>query len=166
MLDWEVQTSTWLLGISVIASTAGLSTSTNVSAGMGVSEACSNYDTATTLSSSDNYLKCTSDQQATVSSTQEVSELIKLYTSGKKPVTIRATRRGFHSSMGFVRSGKRGSSCAEYHKVKDTEEVTSITVLLHLMHRVVSVDGAHHQLTVEAGMTLRKLTRRFSRDVD
>ncbi|KAG0606949.1 hypothetical protein M758_9G181600 [Ceratodon purpureus] len=161
MFDSEVRTSIWLLGTIMMLScvSAGKSPGFTIdSAKIGVSEAYSHDDTSTTLYSSDNYLKCTSDQQVTVNSTQDLSDLIKLYTSSKKPVKIRATRRGFHSSMGFVCSGKRGSSYAEYHKVIDNHVITSITVLLHLMNRIVTVDCEHHQLTVEAGMTLRELT--------
>lgn len=151
-----VEMSTWLLGIFMALScvVAG-----GFPAERAVSEAYSHNDSSTTLYSSDNYLKCTSDLQVTVASTQEISDLIKLHTSGSEPVRIRATRRGFHSSMGFVCSGHRGSSHAEYREVAQADnQLTSVTVLLHLMNRVVAVDNDHHQMTVEAGMTLRELT--------
>jgi L-gulonolactone oxidase len=151
-----VEMSTWLLGIFMALScvVAG-----GFPAERAVSEAYSHNDSSTTLYSSDNYLKCTSDLQVTVASTQEISDLIKLHTSGKEPVRIRATRRGFHSSMGFVCSGHRGSSHPEYREdTESDDQLTSVTVLLHLMNRVVAVDNDHHQMTVEAGMTLRELT--------
>ena len=151
MSNSEVEVSTWVLAIFMMLSCIS-------AARMEVSEAYSHYSTSTKFYSSDNYLKCTFDEQVTVSSTEEISDLIKLYTSREQPVKIRATRRGFHSGMGFVCSGKRGSSYAEYHKVVDGGETTSITVLLHLLNRVVEADGERHQLTVEAGMTLRELT--------
>lgn len=123
-----------------------------------VSEAYSHRDSATTLYSCVNYLKCTSDHQVTVTSTDEIRDLIKRYASGAHPVKIRATRRGFHSSTGFVCSGKRGSSYGKHNKLSGgSTTTTSITVLMHLLNRVVAVDG--YQMTVEAGMTLRELTK-------
>ena len=146
-----VEALTWLLAIFIMLSFV-------LASSMEVSEAYSHYPTSTTFYSSVYYLKCTFDEQVTVSSTEEISDLIKLYTSREQPVKIRATRPGFHSGMGFVCSGKRGSSYAEYHEAADGGDTTSITVLLHLLNRVVEADGDRHQLTVEAGMTLRELT--------
>lgn len=128
-----------------------------------VSEAYSHKDSATTLYSADNYLKCTSDHHITPRSTNEVKELIQLHASGDQPVKIRATRRGFHSSAGFVCSGSRGSSKKQHAETdtssgKETDSrATSFTVLLHLMNRVVAVDVERYRLTVEAGMTLLEL---------
>lgn len=128
-----------------------------------VSEAYSHKDSATTLYSADNYLKCTSDHHITPRSTNEVKELIQLHASGDQPVKIRATRRGFHSSAGFVCSGSRGSSKKQYAETdassgKETDSrAASFTVLLHLMNRVVAVDVERYRLTVEAGMTLLEL---------
>jgi len=130
------------------------------SAEMGVSEAYSQNDTSTTVYSTDNYLKCTFDQQVTVRSTQEISDLIKRYTNSRshEAVRIRATHRGFHSSMGLVCAGKRGSSYAEYHKVNPADDsLTSIMVLINMINKVVSVDSERHLVTVEAGMSLREL---------
>lgn len=154
-----VKTSTWVVGIFMMLTSCVAAGGASESTRMRVSEAYSHHDSSTTLYSSDNYLKCNSDEQLSVSSTEEISDLIKRYTSRTEPVKIRATRRGFHSSLAFVCSGKRGSSHPEYHEFTALPDHTAaITVLLHLMNRVVSVDGSRHQLTVEAGMTLRELT--------
>jgi L-gulonolactone oxidase len=121
----------------------------------GVSEAFSHVDSDTTLYSSDNYLKCTSDYHVTPRSTEEVREVIKGYiTAGYERVKIRATRRGFHSSTGFVCSGVRGSSKKEYGGETEASVSTSVTLLLHEMNRVVDVDVERWRMTVEAGMTL------------
>lgn len=126
-----------------------------------VSEALSQRaDTATTLYSADGFLICISDLHITPTSTEEVSDLIKLHTSGDKPVKIRASRRGSHSTAGFVCPGARGSTKLEHDAAADlkiTDEVdgvTSITLLLHLMNHAVSVEAEQYKLTVEAGMTL------------
>jgi L-gulonolactone oxidase len=127
-----LNSATWLLGIFMMLSCCD-------AAKMEVSEAYSHNDSSRTLYSGDNYLKCTVDQQVTVTSTREISDLIKQYSTDSHSVRIRATRRGFHSSMGFVCAGKRGSSYAEYHKANlDSDPRTSVTVLLHLMNNVVS----------------------------
>lgn len=123
----------------------------------GVSEAFSHGDSATTLYSSDNYLKCTSSHHVAATSTLEISELILRYTSRHEPVKIRATRRGFHSSAGFVCPGRRGSSKPEFHPIHSSSDATSVTVLMHLMNRVVAVDPDRKRMTVEAGMTLMEL---------
>lgn len=124
----------------------------------GVSEAFSHGDSATTLYSSDNYLKCTSSHHVAATSTLEISELILRYTSRhyEPGVKIRATRRGFHSSAGFVCPGRRGSSKPEFHPTIHSS-ATSVTVLMHLMNRVVAVDPDRKRMTVEAGMTLMEL---------
>ncbi|KAG0610744.1 hypothetical protein M758_7G088100 [Ceratodon purpureus] len=154
MLSWRAQASTWLLGMFMVLSCCVPAGGT---AATGVSEAYSHNDSSTRLYSSDNFLKCNFDQQVTVRTTQEISDLIKHY-ANHEAVRIRATRHGFHSSMGFVCAGKRGSSYAAYHNVNpDDDSVTSIMVLLHLMNNVVSVDSERHLLTVEAGMTIREL---------
>ncbi|XP_073391725.1 L-gulonolactone oxidase 2 [Physcomitrium patens] len=139
---------------------------TNVDAvRVGVSEAFSQGDCETTLYSSDNYLKCTFDLQLVPNTTQDVSDLIKLHTnSSNSRIKIRATRRGFHSSAGFVCSGRRSSSKKERVEFGDDHgrrslRVTSYTMLLHVMNHVVSVDAEQHKLTVEAGMTLLELAR-------
>lgn len=123
-----------------------------------VSEALSQGgDSATTLYSADGYLKCVSGLHLTVTSTEDVSSLLKLYNSSDHPVKIRASRRGFHSTAGFVCPGTRGSTKLEADASIENEVddgVTSITLLLHLMNHVVAVDAEQHQLTVEAGMTL------------
>lgn len=138
----------------------------------GVSEAFSHRDGDNTLYSSDNYLKCTSDHFVTPRSTAEVSSLIKQLvlinsststSSGR--VKIRATRRGFHSSAGFVCAGERGSTRKEYcGEINDgkgarSSTVQSFTVLLHMMNGVVDVDESRCRMTVEAGMTLLELAR-------
>lgn len=127
----------------------------------GGSEAYSHKNFKTTLCSTYNFLKCTSDLNATPNSTQDVSDLIKLYTSRNKPVKIRATRAGFHSSSGFVCPGKRDSSKEAFKRTElapsPQHHPDSISKLLHLMNRVVSVDPEHHQLTIEAGMTVLDL---------
>ena len=128
----------------------------------GVSEAFSHGDSDTTLYSQDNYLKCTSDHHIIPSSTEEVSEMIKRHTSGDDRVKIRATRRGFHSSAGFVCSGERGSSRKEFRseietKASENQGPTSFTMLMHRMNRVVAVDADQCRMTVEAGMTLLEL---------
>ena len=120
----------------------------------GVSEAFSHEDTDKILYSSDNYLKCTSDLHVTPTTTEEVSELIKLHSvegSSINPVKIRATRRGFHSSAGFVCPGDRDSSKKEYrnsdsesHK-DDAGAATSITMLMHRLNHVVEVDAGRHR---------------------
>ncbi|KAG0600762.1 hypothetical protein M758_11G058800 [Ceratodon purpureus] len=130
----------------------------------GVSEAFSHGDSDTTMYSGDNYLKCNSDHHIAPRSTEEVSELIKRHTSGgNKPVKIRATRHGFHSSAGFVCAGARDSSKKEYRVEIETgssaKQTTSITMLLHLMNRVVDVDKEQCRLTVGAGMTLQELAK-------
>lgn len=129
----------------------------------GVSEALSHSDSATTLYSSDNYLKCTSTQHLTPTSTSEVSELIQRYTSLHDNLKIRATRRGFHSSAGFVCSGRRESSKPEFrdtslesHESLESPAV-SVTMLMHRLNRVVGVDSEKFRVTVEAGMTLLEL---------
>lgn len=120
----------------------------------GVSEALSHDNSDTTLYSADNYLKCNSLQHVTPKSTEEIATLIKGYTSHPEHVTIRATRPGFHSSAGFVCSGKRGSSKAEFH---DDNSETGVTVLMQFMNRVAGVDAERKQMTVESGMTLLQL---------
>jgi L-gulonolactone oxidase len=123
-----------------------------------VSEAFSHGDEGATLYSSDNYLKCTSDILVSPTTTQEVSDLIRLYTSRHSRVKIRATRRGFHSSAGFVCSGRRDSSKKEHRGGGARDgDVVAVTMLLHLLNRVVDVDEERRRVTVEAGMTLLEL---------
>lgn len=158
MLNCGVQSATWVLGMLMVLSCCV--SAPGASAEMGVSEAYSQNDTSTTVYSSDNYLRCTIDQQVTVSSTQEVSDLIKRYTNSRsdEAVRIRATHRRFHSSNGLVCPGQRGSSYAEYQKVNPADDsLTSIMVLINTMNKVVSVDSKRHLVTVEAGMSLREL---------
>ena len=124
-----------------------------------VSEAFSHFDTATTLYSSDNYLKCIFDHHIIPTSTEEVIELVKILHSATPPVKIRATRRGFHSSAGFVCPGQRASTKKEFHANLDDGSLLppSITVLLHRLNNVIHVDANRHTLTVGAGMTLFNL---------
>lgn len=118
----------------------------------GSSEAFSHgIDTETTLYSFYNFLKCTSDQQVTPTTTEEVSDLIKLqYDASSRhsdqAVKIRATRRGHHSSAGFVCSGTRDSTKKEHNEFDNKEAPlhTSITVLLHRINGVVAVDDEKH----------------------
>jgi L-gulonolactone oxidase len=120
-----------------------------------VSEAFSHFDTATTLYSSDNYLKCIFDHHIIPTSTEEVIKLVKILHSATPVVKIRATRRGFHSSAGFVCAGQRASTKKEFHADLDDGSLPpSITVLLHRLNSVIQVDANRHTLTVGAGMTL------------
>ena len=144
-----------LLSLQIVAATpsSGLG-GDGLAATTGVSEAFSHEDTDTILYSSDNYLKCTSDLHVTPSTTEEVSELIKLHSakgSNINPVKIRATRRGFHSSAGFVCPGESDSSKKEYKNndsksQKDgTGAATTITMLMHRLNQVVEVDAERHR---------------------
>ena len=123
-----------------------------------VSEAFSHFDTATTLYSSDNYLKCIFDHHIIPTSTEEVTKLVKILHSATPLVKIRATRRGFHSSAGFVCPGPRASTKKEFHaNLVDGSLPPSITMLLHRLNNVIKVDANRHMLTVGAGMTLFNL---------
>lgn len=145
-----------LLSLQIVAAipSSGLGGGDGAAATTGVSEAFSHEDTDKILYSSDNYLKCTSDLHVTPTTTEEVSELIKLHSvkgSNINPVKIRATRRGFHSSAGFVCPGERDSSKKEY-KNNDSEsekddvgDATSITMLMHRLNHVVEVDAVRHR---------------------
>ncbi|KAG0623938.1 hypothetical protein M758_3G212900 [Ceratodon purpureus] len=160
---WGV--GTWAALFTLLASSFvsgdGVARNINLPSRVIVSEAFSHSDTGTTLYSSDNYLKCTSDVHVTPRTTQEVSDLIQLYTSRHRRVKIRATRRGFHSSAGFVCSGRRDSSKKEHRGVGARngggDDVVAVTMLLHLMNHVVDVDEERRKVTVEAGMTLLEL---------
>ncbi|KAG0620399.1 hypothetical protein M758_4G213200 [Ceratodon purpureus] len=167
---FRIRAASRMLGIAVVLhillahlAVAGNAEDSDIHQQEFVSEALSQRDGATTRYSADGWLKCVSDLHITPTSTEEISELIKLHTSGDKPVKIRASRRGYHSTAGFGCPGERGSTKLEYdadailkimEKASEVEGVTSITMLLHSMNHVVSVDAEHHQLTVEAGMTL------------
>lgn len=110
-------------------------------------------------------MKCVSDIQTTPKSTEEVREIINRYTSVDKLVRIRATRRGSHTPSEMACAGRRDSTKLEFDSNTNLETtddgelggVTSITLLLHLMNRIVSVDTDQKKITVEAGMTLHNL---------
>ena len=143
-----------LLSLQIVAATpsSGLA-GDEAAATTGVSEGFSHEDTDTILYSSDSYLKCTSDLHVTPTTTEEVSERIKLYSakrSNNDPVKIRATRRVFHSSAGFVCPGDRANS-KEYtnddsksHE-DDAGAAISITMLMHRLNHVVEVDAERHR---------------------
>ena len=143
-----------LLAVQIVAATplSGLG-GNGAAATTGVSEVFSHEDTDTILYSSYNYLKCTSDLHVTPTTTEEVSELIKLHSakgSNINPVKIRATRRGFHSSAGFVCPGERDNS--KKHKNNSSESqkddagaATTITMLMHRLNHVVEVDAERHR---------------------
>lgn len=124
-----------------------------------VSSALSHGDDGTTLYSGDNYLTCTSDHHVTPTTTEEIRDLLQLWTSShSNPLKIRATRRGFHSSAGFVCSGQRDSSKKEHLEAGIlAKDAVSVTMLLHRMNKVVSVEEEQRRITVEAGMTLLEL---------
>lgn len=137
----------------------------------GVSEAYVQSDSGTTLYSAYNLLKCTSDVHLAPKSTEEVSHLVKELlvvshnSTSQNSLKIRATRHDFHSFAGFVCAGKRFNTKREFThpKINSDENVDnnkppgSVTMLLHLMNRVISVDTELHQLTVEAGITLQTM---------
>lgn len=135
----------------------------------GVSESYVLHDTGTTLYSAYNFLKCTSDKHVTPTSTQDVSDLVKELIvsspdekSTRRPMKVRATRHDFHSMAGFVCAGHRANTKREFSQQNNLDQnldsmPTSVTLLLHLMNRVMSVDTANLQLTVEAGITLQAL---------
>jgi FAD/FMN-containing dehydrogenase len=130
------------------------------SAASDVSEALSERNTGTTHHAASMFFKCTSDQHVTVTSTEEISALIKAQSEKNSPVKIRATRPGWHSAAGFVCPGERGSTKLEHNASRitaDSESTISITLLLHRMNRLINVNEELHQLTVEAGMTIGEL---------
>ena len=144
-----------LLSLQIVAATpsSGLG-GDEAAATTGVSEGFAHEDTDTILYSSDNYLKCTSDLHVTPTTTEEVSDLIKLYSAKRSninPVKIRATRRVFHSSAGFVCPGDRANSKKEYtnndseSQKDDAGAATTITMLMHRLNHVLEVDAERHR---------------------
>jgi hypothetical protein len=125
----------------------------------GVSESYALQDTGTTLYSAYNFLKCTSDRHVAPTSTQDVSDLVKelLTATSSRPVKVRATRHDFHCMNGFVCPGHRANTKREFSHTLSTETPASVTLLLHLMNRVIAVDTAKSQLTVGAGITLQAM---------
>lgn len=127
----------------------------------GVSESYILQDSGTTLYSAYNFLKCTSDKHASPTNTQDVSDLVKKLISTGSPVKLRATRHDFHCENGLVCPGHRSNTKREFRAEQtldpNLDTPASLTILLHLMNRVLSVDTANSRLTVEAGITLQAL---------
>ncbi|KAL3685133.1 hypothetical protein R1sor_003155 [Riccia sorocarpa] len=125
------------------------------------SEAVTEKDDAQTLYASAGFLKCKSDKLVEPVSTQEISELLQKLNADGRPFKVRATRRGRHTPNRFACAGKGGSAkspTGENFEVTNVDDTTySVTILLHLMNRVVAVDHGRHRLTVEAGMTMQNL---------
>ncbi|KAL3685135.1 hypothetical protein R1sor_003157 [Riccia sorocarpa] len=125
------------------------------------SEAVTEKDDAHTLYGSAGFIKCTSDKLVEPVSTQEISELLQELNADGRSFKVRATRRGRHTPNRFACAGKGGSAkspTGENFEVNHVDETTySVTILLHLMNRVVAVDHGRHRLTVESGMTMENL---------
>ncbi|KAL3685124.1 hypothetical protein R1sor_003146 [Riccia sorocarpa] len=125
------------------------------------SEAVTEKDDAHTLYGGAGFIKCTSDKLVEPVGTQEVSELLQKLNADGRPFKVRATRRGRHTPNRFACAGKGGSAkspTGENFEVNHVDDTTySVTILLHLMNRVVAVDHQRHRLTVEAGMTMQNL---------
>ncbi|KAG0600278.1 hypothetical protein M758_11G021100 [Ceratodon purpureus] len=127
-----------------------------------VSEALSHRATATSLYAASMFFKCTSDQHITVTSTEEISSIIKQHRKSDSPVKVRATRPGLHSAAGFACAGRRASTKLEFNATtnpphNNSSTVTAISLLLHRMNRVVDFNREQNLLTVEAGMTIQDL---------
>ncbi|KAL3685125.1 hypothetical protein R1sor_003147 [Riccia sorocarpa] len=125
------------------------------------SEAVTEKDDAHTLYGGAGFIKCTSDKLVEPVSTQDISELLLKLNAGGSRFKVRATRRGRHTPNRFVCAGKGGSAkspTGENSEVNHVDNTTySVTILLHLMNRLVAVDHGRHRLTVEAGMTMQNL---------
>lgn len=124
------------------------------------SEAYTHADNGNTLYSVYGFLKCTSDEIHAPSSTEDISDLVKRFAQEPSPVKMRATRRGYHSPAGFNCPGRRAPTkfaAGESSHVDAEPTTTSVTLLLHSLNRIVSVDEERHQLTVQSGMTIQGL---------
>ncbi|KAL3685416.1 hypothetical protein R1sor_003438 [Riccia sorocarpa] len=125
------------------------------------SEVVTEKDDSHTLYGSAGFIKCTSDKLVEPVGTEEISELLQKLNADGRPFKARATRRGRHTPNRFACPGKGGSAkspTGENVEVNHVDDTTySVTILLHLMNRVVAVDHGRHRLTVETGMTLQNL---------
>ncbi|KAL3685134.1 hypothetical protein R1sor_003156 [Riccia sorocarpa] len=125
------------------------------------SEALTEKDDAHTLYGSTGFIKCTSHELVEPVSTQEISVLLQKLNADGRPFKVRATRRGRHTPNRFPCPGKGGSAKSptgeNFGKNHVDDTTYSVTILLHLMNRLVAVDHGQHRLTVEAGMTLQDL---------